>query len=79
MLALGLITRDAVMGLVEGMSGCWRLEILKKILTLVHFEFAALLSPVHTFAGLVMQGGSFQLISMSVMLCKALKVHPAQP
>ena len=69
MVARGLITRDAVVGLVEGMPGGRSLEILKEILSLVHFELAALLGTVHAFAGLVMQSGSFQLISMSVMLC----------
>ena len=77
MVARGLIARDAVVGLVESVPGGRRLEILKEILAFVHFELAALLGPVHAFAGLVMQGGSFQLISMSIMLCKALKVHPA--
>ena len=58
-LTLGLITRDAVMGLVVSMASLWRLEKLEQILMLMNLELAALFGPMNAFAGLMMQSSSF--------------------
>ena len=75
-----LIARDAVMRLVECVSGRRCLEIIQQsLLLLMHLKLTALLCPVHTFAGLVRLSSFQLLLCVPVMLRQALIVHSPEP
>ena len=78
MVALGFISRQTVVRLVEGVAGHGCLKVLEQLLVLVHLKLTALLETVDAPARL-MAHHSFLLLSVSVAVSEPLEIHPTEP
>ena len=81
MLARGLIPRDAVVGLVESVSGRWCREVLHMVLLLMHLILTALLDAVNAFARLLVRNAhcSFPFVSVPIFLPETFIVYSSEP
>ena len=78
MVALGFISRQTVVRLVEGVAGHGCLKVLQQLLVLVHLKLTALLETVDASARL-MAHNSFLLLSVSITVSEPLEIHPSEP
>ena len=77
MVALWLISANAVVGLVVGGNGGRSLEVLEQVLVLMSLELAANFHTMNTLAGLVLLNslGSFHFRLGPIMLVQTLEFH----